>query len=702
MVVAMVVVVLVGLMGASLLVFVTTDLQTVAEVNRGQQAMEMAETGLKAAKVQLMDYPDPRSYDPNSSTAAYKNWAMCEPGVSDSACTSSMVNQAAGRSITMDGRTATVRIRKAPSPISTATQTYFEVTSESTVNGSRRKVQAYYRTAGWGIRAYYTPGSVYISGDDRPDESISYKLYDRVDMRGVSIFAGRDVLIGDNYPMKYRQRGSSTIVTDSVAGGGYRGLNSGANPYCVYENVRRPTDSNTYTDYYDAGFCTNTNSRFLALPTNDFTPQSDYPNESATMRGPSSFELPPSTAIGTTVAATPQIRIAANIECPEMFPQYTQNSSGRYSATLSPDYHEDALLDWAVAPFNTVARPDDPTQTNTGNTIGSSAPAPCQPMDSSNNLAAYPSVNAETGEPTRYYDPAGIAAEGKICRVSDREGTTDRCRSSATSIATIRVGDTVGGAGRIGFDGTTTPSFHDNYDVCTPAGASCAAQSGYISYPFDYKDGPDVASLLDLAKNQASTDSSGTVLRASRYVNMNSSSSDYLNLDVAANWDKLYPAGNRLKETVVFIDANGRDLEMPWASEPKQGILVVRCGNLTNLDNFSGIVVLLTDTYSGSPSASTCNRKGNYRTGKPGMNAFGPDEIGQTVDKTIDINGYVYAEGIGDSTSSNYKFGISISDGSNVDRLPKSYGDLVSIVGNGLQGVVLDSWRECYNDICTQ
>src|SRR5215210_6873781 len=50
---AIIVVVIVGVMGAGLLTFVATDLQAVMEVNRGEQAFELAEAGVEVAKAHL-------------------------------------------------------------------------------------------------------------------------------------------------------------------------------------------------------------------------------------------------------------------------------------------------------------------------------------------------------------------------------------------------------------------------------------------------------------------------------------------------------------------------------------------------------------------------------------------------------------------------------------------------------------------------
>jgi type II secretory pathway component PulK len=54
---AIIVVVIVGVMGAGLLTFVATDLRAVMEVNRGEQAFELAEAGIEVAKAHLADDP---------------------------------------------------------------------------------------------------------------------------------------------------------------------------------------------------------------------------------------------------------------------------------------------------------------------------------------------------------------------------------------------------------------------------------------------------------------------------------------------------------------------------------------------------------------------------------------------------------------------------------------------------------------------
>jgi len=59
---AIIVVVIVGVMGAGLLTFVATDLQAVVEVNRGEQAFELAEAGIEVAKAHLADDSSPADW----------------------------------------------------------------------------------------------------------------------------------------------------------------------------------------------------------------------------------------------------------------------------------------------------------------------------------------------------------------------------------------------------------------------------------------------------------------------------------------------------------------------------------------------------------------------------------------------------------------------------------------------------------------
>ncbi len=59
---AIIVVVIVGVMGAGLLTFVATDLEAVVAVNRGEQAFELAEAGIEVAKVHLANNSSPADW----------------------------------------------------------------------------------------------------------------------------------------------------------------------------------------------------------------------------------------------------------------------------------------------------------------------------------------------------------------------------------------------------------------------------------------------------------------------------------------------------------------------------------------------------------------------------------------------------------------------------------------------------------------
>ena len=56
---------LIGVMGAGLLTFVATDLTAVAEASQGQKAFEMADAGVEAAKNQLKLDARPELYNGN-------------------------------------------------------------------------------------------------------------------------------------------------------------------------------------------------------------------------------------------------------------------------------------------------------------------------------------------------------------------------------------------------------------------------------------------------------------------------------------------------------------------------------------------------------------------------------------------------------------------------------------------------------------
>src|SRR5919205_704054 len=55
---AVIMVALIGVIGAGLLTLVVTDLHATIEANRGQRAFEMADAGVEVAKARLAEAPD--------------------------------------------------------------------------------------------------------------------------------------------------------------------------------------------------------------------------------------------------------------------------------------------------------------------------------------------------------------------------------------------------------------------------------------------------------------------------------------------------------------------------------------------------------------------------------------------------------------------------------------------------------------------
>lgn len=193
---AIVVVVLIGVMGAGLLVFVSSDLEAVVEVNQGQVAFETADAGLKAAHRHLLGGSDPVEYD-----------GVNDPTGTPSNPESSWSYSGTGRSFGFNGSTFNVKIQHLPPVTAPATPTadqapeviptgqtalpngrnYYRVISEGRTAGeARRKVEAIYNTYDLDVpKGYFTPGNLTINGSSAC-------------ISGVSLFALGNVNIPNN------------------------------------------------------------------------------------------------------------------------------------------------------------------------------------------------------------------------------------------------------------------------------------------------------------------------------------------------------------------------------------------------------------------------------------------------------------------------------------------------------------------------
>lgn len=199
--VAIMVMVLVGVMGAGLLVFVRNDLQAVVEVNRGQRALEAAEAGVAVANRQLVSDDLRRHYDTDASndcaagqrTAVSEDWSPAAT-TSNATCSDTSIAKPSGpgvrRDFTVPGGGGTGRFAvtiqcftqsgdpvgrcvggEAWSGPETANEKrYFKITSTGNFpadgSGATRTVQAIYYTQPLDYpTAYYTPSDIDFNGN---------------------------------------------------------------------------------------------------------------------------------------------------------------------------------------------------------------------------------------------------------------------------------------------------------------------------------------------------------------------------------------------------------------------------------------------------------------------------------------------------------------------------------------------------------
>jgi hypothetical protein len=188
---AVVMVMLIGVMGAGLLVFVRSNLEAVVEVNQGHKALNLADAGVQAAKRQLRSDAEPGHYDGNS--AENVEWAYVAP-----------VGATAGKTLHLDGGSVRATIQYLLPSTTTAQvgdedhapevvpgdppgltdypggENYFKIISEGTAGGARRRIEAILYTSKLDVpAAYYTPKDITLQGD--------------IGIGGVSFFAGGNI-----------------------------------------------------------------------------------------------------------------------------------------------------------------------------------------------------------------------------------------------------------------------------------------------------------------------------------------------------------------------------------------------------------------------------------------------------------------------------------------------------------------------------
>lgn len=173
--IVLIMLVLIGVLGAGLMTFVRTDLTTVVEVNKGERAFELADAGVQAATRQLKNNFTPNSYNGGSDDVQW-SFTASKGGV--------RMNDLDANGATSDSVLVTVQTLSTPA-------NSFLVTSTGTYDNANRKVEAILRktsapTSSSGIPAYYTPGTI--------------TLKDNVSINGISLFSGGNIIVDSVNP----------------------------------------------------------------------------------------------------------------------------------------------------------------------------------------------------------------------------------------------------------------------------------------------------------------------------------------------------------------------------------------------------------------------------------------------------------------------------------------------------------------------
>jgi hypothetical protein len=191
---AVIMIVLIGVMGAGLLTFVQRDLEAVIEVNKGQRAFELADAGVQLAKQHIKRDPRPAHYDlddalspiicnifwdnplavdetldilPGGTPYVDGNWSPGGGGVTKS--------NLDGVPSTNDSLTVEIQWLnpgagptdgcKAPVASPPEDHYFYRVTSTGEYNGAKRKIEAIYETYPIGVpEAFFTTSNVVIEG----------------------------------------------------------------------------------------------------------------------------------------------------------------------------------------------------------------------------------------------------------------------------------------------------------------------------------------------------------------------------------------------------------------------------------------------------------------------------------------------------------------------------------------------------------
>ena len=183
MALAIIMIVLLGVMGAGLLTFVSRDLNTVVEENRGQRAFEMTDAGVAAAKRQLISdcvgataTTCSAHYNDLDATGDDFEWSSAKGGLN----LGDLDGDGAG------GTPDNVNVK-----ISAIDSNHFRVISTGTYGVATRKIEAMFEGGAGGggggggnvtFPTGWTPSSILVKGPD-------------VHLNAMSLFAGGNIII---------------------------------------------------------------------------------------------------------------------------------------------------------------------------------------------------------------------------------------------------------------------------------------------------------------------------------------------------------------------------------------------------------------------------------------------------------------------------------------------------------------------------
>lgn len=236
-------IVLIGVMGAGLLTFVQRDLENLVEVNRGQKAIATSDAGIQAARRHLLANSFPHQYnDPATATfredslSPNSDWAF---NSSSSSCPG--FPNGPGKCVTTTEGNVRITITYLPAPTLSSQRTnpryapevlpvgvpdypdkrdYFRIEADGVYNGSRRKVQAILVTKDLSLpKAYFATRNIELASSATTISNVS--LFAKGNVTGLrdGMLLGSDTAYG-SWQNEYNDKarlGSSTVLGNDPA-----------------------------------------------------------------------------------------------------------------------------------------------------------------------------------------------------------------------------------------------------------------------------------------------------------------------------------------------------------------------------------------------------------------------------------------------------------------------------------------------------